>query len=35
MLPKAPVITASVIATTLGPGDTSIDNRDSQVVTQG
>jgi len=27
------VITASATATTLGLGDTSIDNRDSQVVT--
>jgi len=32
-LKAAPVITASTGATTLGPGDTSIDNRDSQVVT--
>jgi len=29
MLPKAPVMTASTAATTLGPGDTSIDDRDS------
>ena len=29
MPPKALVITALTIATTLGPGDTSIDNRDS------
>jgi len=35
MLPKAPVITASVIATTSGPGDTSIADTDSQVVTRG
>jgi len=31
----APVMTASTGATTLGPGDTSIDKGDSQVVTQG
>jgi len=36
MLPRAaPVTTALATATTLGPGDTSMDNRDSQVVTQG
>jgi len=29
MLPRALVIMALTIATTLGPGDTSIDNRDS------
>jgi len=29
MPPKAPVIITLVIATTLGLGDTSIDNRDS------
>ena len=29
MPPRAPVTTASTAATTLGPGDTSIDNRDS------
>jgi len=29
MLPKAPVITALMVAITLGPGDTSIDNGDS------
>jgi len=33
MPPKAPVITASTAATTLGLGDTSIDKGDSQVVT--
>jgi len=27
-LRAAPVITALIVATTLGPGDTSIDNRD-------
>ena len=32
---KAPVITTLTAATTSGPGDTSIDNGDSQVVTQG
>jgi len=31
----APVITALTEAITLGPGDTSIDDGDSQVVTQG
>jgi len=31
----APAITASTAATTSGPGDTSINNRDFQVVTQG
>ena len=35
MPPRAPVITTSTAATTLGPGDTSMDNRDSQVVTRG
>jgi len=36
MLPRAAlVITASTAAITLGPGDTSIDNGDSQVVTRG
>jgi len=35
MPPRAPVIIASAIATTLGPGDTSMDNRDSQVVIRG
>jgi len=35
MLPRALVITALIVATTLGPGDTSIDNRNSQVVTRG
>ena len=35
MPPKAPVATTSTAAITLGLGDTSIDNRDSQVVTQG
>jgi len=36
MPPKAaPVIIASATATTLGPGDTSIDKGDSQVVTRG
>jgi len=34
MPPRALVTTASTAATTSGPGDTSIDNRDSQVVTQ-
>ena len=29
MLPKAPVITASATATTLGPGDTNIEDTDS------
>ena len=29
MLPKAPVITALIVATTLGPGDTSIADMDS------
>jgi len=29
MPPKAPVITTLIVATTLGLGDTSIDNRDS------
>jgi len=29
MPPRAPVITALIVATTLGPGNTSIDNRDS------
>jgi len=31
----APVTAISAIATTLGPGNTSIDKGDSQVVTQG
>jgi len=31
----APVITVLATATTLGPGDTSIDDGDSQVVTRG
>jgi len=31
----APVITALTAATTSGPGDTSIDDGDSQVVTRG
>jgi len=36
MPPRAAlVITALTGATTLGPGDTSMDNGDSQVVTQG
>jgi len=35
MPPKALVATTLTVATTLGPGDTSIDNRDSQVVTRG
>jgi len=35
MPPKAPVTTMSTAATTLGPGDTSIDNADSQVVIRG
>jgi len=35
MPPKALVITTSTAAITLGPGDTSIDDRDSQVVIQG
>ena len=36
MPPRAAlVITASTAATTLGPGDTSIDKGDSQVVTRG
>ena len=34
-LRAALVITALTAATTLGPGNTSIDDRDSQVVTQG
>jgi len=34
-LRAAPVTTALTAATTLGLGNTSIDNRDSQVVTQG
>jgi len=29
MPPKALVTTTLIVATTLGPGDTSIDNRDS------
>jgi len=36
MPPKAALVTTALTAaTTLGPGDTSIDNRDSQVVTRG
>ena len=35
MPPKALVITALIIATTSGPGDVSIADIDSQVVTQG
>ena len=34
-LRAVPVITALTAATTSGLGDTSIDNRDSQVVTRG
>ena len=34
-LRAAPVTTALMGATTSGPGDTSIDNGDSQVVTRG
>jgi len=33
MPPRVPVIIVSVIAITSGPGDTSIDKRDSQVIT--
>jgi len=33
-LKAAPVTTALTAAITSGPGDTSINNRDSQVVTQ-
>ena len=36
MLPKAPVITPSIVATTLGlGGDTSIRDTDLQLVTIG
>jgi len=36
MPPRAALVTtALVIAITSGPGDTSIDNKDSQVVTRG
>ena len=35
MPPKAPVTIILTAATTLGPGDTSIADTDSQVVTQG
>jgi len=36
MPPRAVLVTTALTAaTTLGPGNTSIDNRDSQVVTQG
>ena len=35
LLRAALVTTALTAATTSGLGDTSIDNRDSQVVTQG
>ena len=35
MPPKVLVTITSATATTLGPGNTSIDDRDSQVVTQG
>jgi len=34
-LRAAPVTMALTAATTLGPGNTSIDDGDSQVVTQG
>jgi len=34
MPPKALVMTASTAATTSGPGDTSMDDGDSQVVTR-
>ena len=36
MLPRAALVTTALTgATTSGPGNTSIDDRDSQVVTQG
>ena len=35
MPPRAPVTTALMAATTSGPRDTSMDDRDSQVVTRG
>ena len=36
MPPKAPVITLSIVATTLGlGGDTSIVNTNSQLITRG